>query len=116
MRECQYCLTYQDCPSKYRYINAEGKAIQDKRWCTKTSKYVTDVDDSCEHFERTKRFWCRRFQQWQYNMACLNSQRKRLEGCVQCTQGRTVMSVMRGVPGNGESRPTLLKRPTLIRR
>lgn len=118
MKECQYCGVFLVVPSKYRYTNVEGKTITDKRWCSKQNKYVQDVEDACDKFERHDKFWCKRCGQWQKNLACINRQRKNTEGCVNCFQGKTILSIMRGVPKtNGNNgKPTLVRQPTLIRR
>ena len=114
MKECQYCKIYHEAPAQYRNNTIETRSINESRWCTKVKAYVDSEATGCSVFDIAKHFWCIRGNEWNYFPVCLSKQNKKEKPCVHCSQGRNIISVLRGIPSN--NKPTLNRLPKLIRR
>jgi hypothetical protein len=88
--KCKYCKTYWDVPLRHR----EGI----NRKCPFKQEYVSPEEKICNLFTKSTYFFCEKGDQFLAIVCCTSRRDKKMNGCVDCHQGKEVSYV--GVPTN----------------
>ena len=78
---CEFCKIY--------YYSEKRNRLN--HFCKAQKKYVTNIDPSCDSFELTKIFWCKKNQYWIDTVACWCRKGKRAEKCITCKQVKSIL-------------------------